>query len=278
MQHAEEKFMGRNGVDLYYQSWLPDRKPKAVLLVVHGLAEHSGRYVNFAQWFVNRGYAVYALDLRGHGKSGGKRCYIPRFGDYVEDVKAFLELISGKHKDTRVFMVGHSMGGTIAAAFVAKYPAELAGLVLSGALLKPGDSVTAGQIRLARLVSAVLPHMGITAIDATATSRDKAVVEAYDTDPLVYRGKLCARTGAELITTMRDYLPGRFGDIRLPVFIMYGTEDRLSNPEGSEQFYAAAGSRDKTLKRYKGLYHEIFNEPEHEQVFADVAAWLEKHL
>jgi alpha-beta hydrolase superfamily lysophospholipase len=277
VEHFEGKLKGKGSYDLYWQAWQPEKKPRAILLAVHGLGEHSGRYAEFARWFTERGYTIYAPDHYGHGKSGGRRCYIPRFADYVDDLKAFFDVVRAKHTDLPLFMIGHSMGGTIAAAFTAKYPDALRGLVLSGALLKPGDSVSHGQILLARLLSVILPGMGIAPIEAAAISKDKNVVERYVTDPLVYRGKLCARTGAELIVTMKDVLPRIFPDIRLPLLIMYGAEDRLSNPQGSEALYAAAGSRDKTLKRYDGLFHEIFNEPEREQVFADLLAWLEKH-
>jgi len=274
MQHAEGEFSGEGSIKLYRQAWLPANEAQAVLLVVHGLAEHSGRYRAFGEHFAGRGYAVHAFDQRGHGKSGGGRCYVSHFSDYVNDLRVFHQLVSAAHPGKRVFLVGHSVGGTIATAYAAAHPEGLTGLVLSGATLKVGASITPGQVKMARLVSALLPHLGIAPIEAKGVSRDPAVVAAYENDPLVCRGKIPARTGAEILRTMESELPRVVPRITLPVLVMYGTADVLSNPQGSDDFYRLVGSTDKTLKRYEGFYHEIFNEPERLQVFADVERWL----
>jgi alpha-beta hydrolase superfamily lysophospholipase len=278
MQHKEGNFPGYKNLNLYYQSWLPDKDQKAILLVVHGLAEHSGRYSSLAHYFVTKGYTIYALDQRGHGKSEGLRCYIERFSDYLDDLKVFSDFVHSQHRGIKVFLIGHSMGGTIATAFATNHQDGFAGLVLSGASLKAGSSITWLQIVIARLLSTLLPKMGVAVIDASAISRNKAVVDAYVNDPLVYRGKIRARLGAELINVMQKELPRKMREINLPILIMYGTADRLSNPEGSNLLYELVKSNDKTLKRYEGWYHEIFNEPEHEQVWADVEEWLAHHV
>jgi len=278
MQHKEDKFSGYKNLNLYYQCWLPDKDLKAAILVVHGLAEHSGRYSNLAHYLVTRGYAVYALDHRGHGKSEGLRCYIERFSDYLEDLKIFSDFVHSQHRGVKVFLLGHSMGGTIATAYFINHQDEFAGLILSGALLKAGSSTSWLQIFIARLLSTLLPKMGVAVIDASAISRDKAVVNAYINDPLVYQGKIRARLGAELINIMQKELPQKMSEITLPILIMYGTADRLSNPEGSNLLYEMVRSNDKTLKRYEGWYHEIFNEPEHEQVWVDMEEWLVRHI
>jgi len=277
MKYIEGKFEGCNNLSLYYQSWLPASEPRAVLLVVHGLAEHSGRYLNLVDHFVPRGYAVYGLDQRGHGKSPGLRGYVERFSYFVDDLKTFLGVVRSKHRDTRIFIVGHSVGGTIATACAVHHQDDFDGLILSGATLKAGASVSSGLIMVARILSLLLPKMGLDVIDASAISRDKAVVDAYVADPLVYRGKIRARLGAELLKAMQ-ILPGQMPKIDLPILIMHGTADRLSNPEGSEILYDRVSSGDKTLKLYDGFYHEIFNEPGREQVFADMEAWLDIHL
>jgi alpha-beta hydrolase superfamily lysophospholipase len=130
---------------------------------------------------------------------------------------------------------------------------------------------------MAGILSLLLPKIGTTILDASAISRDKAVVDAYVSDPLVYRGKIRARLGAELIKTMHE-LPAKMPEINLPILIMHGAADQLSDPKGSQMLFERAGSKDKTLKLYDGFYHEIFNEPKRERVFKDVEAWLTTHI
>lgn len=277
MKHLEGEFKGYQQLKLYYQSWLPANGLKAVLLVVHGLAEHSGRYFNLVNHFVLKGYAVYGFDQRGHGKSPGLRGYVEKFSDHVNDLEAFLNMVREKHPDAKIFLVGHSVGGTIATAYAVAHQSEFEGLVLSAPTLKAGASVPPGLIILARLLSLLLPKIGLYVIDASAVSRDQTVVAAYVTDPLVYRGKIRLRLGVELIKAMQ-ILPSQMPKIRLPVLIMHGSADRLSDPKGSQMLYDRVGASDKTLKWYEGFYHEIFNEPGREQVFTDLASWLEAHL
>lgn len=277
MKHAEAEFTGCEGKNLYYQNWLPAGKPKAVLLIVHGLAEHSGRYKNVIDYFVPRGYAAYTFDNRGHGKSGGKRGYIERFSCYIDDLALFLALVRSKHPENMIFISGHSIGATIAATFGINHQNEFNGLVLSGTVIKPGISLSRAKITMANLLSFVLPKVGVDRIDVSTISRDKAVVDAYINDPLVYKGKISARLSAELIRAMQS-LTHQMPQIKLPVLIMHGTEDRLSDPEGSRILYQRVSSVDKTLKLYNGFYHEIYNEPECEQVFVDVEEWLDAHI
>jgi len=277
VKHLEDSFRGYKDPSLYYQGWLPANEPRAVLLVVHGLAEHSGRYMNLVDHFVPRGYAVYGLDQRGHGKSPGLRGYVERFSYFVSDLESFFSMVRNNYPSAKIFMVGHSVGGTIATAFAVDHQGEFDGLILSGATLKVGASVSPAVIALARVLSLLLPKMGVDTIEAAAISRDKAVVDAYVSDPLVYRGKIKARLGAELIKAIQS-LPGQMPRISLPVLIMHGTLDRLSDPEGSQMMYDRVSSKDKTLKLYDGFYHEIFNEPGRERVFADMEGWLEGHV
>jgi len=277
MEHQEGRFQGCKGLSLYYQCWLPESEPRAILLIAHGWAEHSGRYMNPVNYFVPRGYAVYAPDHRGHGKSEGARGYVERFSDYLDDFKTFFDIVRSKHGNTKIYLVGHSMGGTLATAYAVRHQDELAGLILSGASLDLGSSLSSGLalllIPFARILSVIAPGMGIRVLDASAISRDKSVVDAYVNDPLVYRGKITSRFGAEMIKTLQQ-LPSQMPEIRLPILIMQGSADLLSNPEGSRILYERVGSGDKTLKLYDGFYHEIFNEPGQQQVFADMEAWL----
>lgn len=279
MEHREGGFTGCKGLNIYYQCWLPKTDPKAILLVVHGWAEHSGRYTNLVNHFVPKGYAICALDQRGHGKSEGMRGYVERFLDYLDDLKNFLDIVRNEHGDTKIFLVGHSMGATIATAYAVAAPhqQDLAGLIVSGVGIRPGSSISPALIPLARILSILMPKMGVTVLDASTICQDQAVVDAYVNDPLVYRGKITCRFGAEMIATLRR-LPSEMPRIKLPILIMHGTADRLCDPEGSRILYDRVGSNDRTIKLYDGFYHEVFNEPGHKQVLADMEAWLDTQL
>jgi acylglycerol lipase len=277
MQHTEGKFTGRNNFNLYRQAWLPDAAPKAILLVVHGIAEHSGRYTNLVNYFGPKGYAVYSFDLRGHGKSDGKRSYVERFSYYLDDLQTFFNLVRTENPSTKIFMVGHSMGSTIAIDYALEHQREMNGLIISGTTLKAGSSINQATILMAKMLSVLLPKMGVSALDSSGISRDKAVVEAYVKDPLNYTGKLSARVGAELLKTM-DMLQKRLSEITLPILIMQGSQDRISDPSSSKMLYDGVRSKDKTMTIYEGFYHEIFNDPERQQVFTDMEAWLNARL
>jgi len=277
MKHLDGQFKGRGDLNLYYQCWLPADEPKAILLVVHGLAEHSGRYGNLVNYFVPRGYAVYGFDQRGHGKSDGVKGYVDRFSYFVDDLDIFLRLVHSRHYDVKTFLVGHSIGGTIATAYAILHQDEFDGLILSGATLSTPTDVAAGTILAARILSLILPKVGLYVIDAEGISQDKSVVNAYVDDPLVYRGKIRARLGVELIKAMGT-VNRQISEIRLPILVMHGAADRLSDPKGSEMLYQKVSSTDKMLKVYEGYYHEIFNEPGRGQVLADVESWLKTHI
>jgi acylglycerol lipase len=277
MKHLEGQFKGLGNLNLFYQCWLPVDEPKAILLVVHGLAEHSGRYSNLVNYFTLKGYAVYGFDQRGHGKSDGVKGYVERFSYFVDDLDIFLRLVRSRHPDVKIFLVGHSIGGTIVTAYAILHQDEFDGLILSGATLSIPTDVGFGTIFAARLLSLILPKAGLYIIDAESISRDKSVVNAYVDDPFVYRGKIRARLGVEIIKAMAT-VKRRTSEIHLPILVMHGAADRLSDPEGSKILYQKASSEDKTLELYRDYYHELFNEPGHKQVLADVESWLKKHV
>ncbi|MGA2368895.1 MAG: lysophospholipase [Dehalococcoidia bacterium] len=276
MRQNEGYFTGTGNSKLYWRCWLPDGQPKAVILAVHGLGEHISRYNNLVNNVVPIGYAVYGLDHYGHGKSEGTRVFIPRFHVYLDDLKTFYDTVKKDNPGLKIFLLGHSMGGLIATAYTMEHQQELAGLIVSAPALKAGESITSSTITLAKVLSAIAPKLGVQALDSAYLSHDKAVVEAYDKDPLVYRGKITARLGSELFTAMSK-LEQQMPTITLPLLIMQGSKDQLVNKEGSKLLYAKAGSPDKTLKIYDGFYHEIFNEPDRARVFADLDAWLQNH-
>lgn len=273
MSNIEGTFRGFNDSVIYYRGWEPEGDPQAVLVLVHGYAEHSGRYAHVADYFVNEGYAVYALDHRGHGQSAGRRGYFERFQFLVDDLDTFFGLVRQRAPGRTVFLVGHSMGGLLAAAYAIRHPGKVEGLVLSGAGVRVGEDVSPLLRAMSGVISALLPRMGVTQLEAAAISRDPQVVARYDSDPLNYRGKVPARVGAEMLKTARWVMRGAH-TITCPALIMHGTADKLADPAGSQELYEAISSSDKTLKLWDGLYHEIFNEPEKEQVLAFVRDWL----
>lgn len=277
MKHIEGRFQGCQNYSLYYQCWLPPAECKAVLLLVHGLAEHSGRYYNLVNHFVPRGYAFCCFDCQGHGQSEGLQGYVNKYSYYLNDLKSFKNIIRNMYPNNRVFILGHSVGGNIAATFTINHPNAFDGLIVSGGTIKPGSSLSRIKIATANLLSIITPKIGIETIDASTISRDRAVVDAYINDPLVYRGKISARLGAELIKAMRELKNG-MPQIRLPILIMHGANDRLCDPEGSLILYERISSEDKTLKLYEGFYHEIFNEPDHKKVLTDMEDWLAAHI
>jgi acylglycerol lipase len=180
MKHEEGFFKGVRDHRIYYQHWLPEGEAKAVLLVVHGLAEHSGRYMNLVHHFLPLGYAISAIDHLGHGRSEGTRAYVERFADYTDTVAAFREMIRERHKDRPVFLVGHSLGGLIGALYLLDHQGQLAGAVLSGPAVKIPDTVPPAAIFAGKIFSALAPKLKLIALDASGVSRDPAVVRAYE--------------------------------------------------------------------------------------------------
>lgn len=277
MKHLEGFFKGVRDTRIYYQGWLPEADPKAVLLVVHGLAEHSGRYMNLVNHLVPTGYAVYGMDHIGHGKSDGIKVYVERFEDFTDSLKTYFDEVRAWQPGKPVFLVGHSMGGLIAAAFLLDHQSELAGAVLSGPSVAVPDNVSPAVIFIGKLFSALMPRLGLIGLDAEGVSRDPEVVRAYKDDPMVYTGKITARLGAELLKAMQR-VRAEAANITLPVLILQGGADRIVSPDGARMLYKTIGSADKVIKIYDGLYHEVYNEPEHDGVLCDVETWIEDRL
>lgn len=277
MKHKDGYFNGVRDANIYYQSWLPEGEPKAILVIVHGLAEHSGRYMNVVNHLVPSGYAVYGIDHIGHGKSDGKRGYVERFEDYTKVLKNYFNMIEKLQPGKPIFLIGHSMGGLISAAYLLNHQDELSGAILSGPGIKMSDNISKATILAAKLFSVLMPKLGIKQLDSNGVSSDPAVVDAYNNDPLVYTGKATARLGAELIKTMQ-HVTQQAAKIKLPIMIVQGSDDKIVDPGGAQFLYDLVGSKDKTIKIYNGFYHEVFNEPEHEQVLNDVKTWLTTQL
>jgi acylglycerol lipase len=196
MNHIEGNFKGVRNANIYYQAWLPEGNVRAVLLVVHGLGEHSGRYMNVVNHFVPLGYAVYGLDHIGHGRSEGMREVVERFDDYTDTLTIYCNLVKGWQTGKPVFLLGHSMGGLIATYYLLDHQADFRGAVISAPGIKVSASISRAAITIGKILSVLAPKAGVLALDVNGISRDSEVVRAYVNDPLVFHGKTPARLAA----------------------------------------------------------------------------------
>jgi acylglycerol lipase len=262
--------------EIYWRAWLPEAaSPRAAVVIAHGAGEHSGRYEAVAGRLVDAGYAVYALDHQGHGRSGGPRAVITRLDLALVDLYQLVAGATQKTGGRLPYLLGHSMGGTIATSYALHWPENLAGLILSSPLASlPQVRPPLGLVVAA--LSRFAPRFGLSKVDPSLVSRDPDQVRAYETDPLVLHGKLPARTVGELVRATRRF-PKEAAKLELPLLIMSAGADRIVAPAGAEMLYERAGSKDKTLKVYPDLYHEIFNEtePDRTQVIDELIAWLD---
>ncbi len=274
MQHSEGTFTAADGLSIYHQAWRPDGDPKAIVLLFHGLGEHSGRFAHVGTRLSESGYAVHALDHRGHGRSEGKRVFVKSYGEFQRDLVQFRQAVEREHRGLPLVVLGHSMGGNLAVGHALDNQAGLAGLALSAPALQAGESLSPAKMKIASVLGKVAPGLRLEQLDAAAISRDPTVVAAYRSDPLVYTGKISAGLAAALIEAIQT-LPKRYGELRLPLLLQQGTADRLVDASGTRALEAAAVNATVTAHYYDGLYHEVFNEPEQDAVLADTVAWLD---
>ncbi len=277
MQHLEGKIRAADGLPLYWQAWKPEGDVKAVVVLAHGLGEHSGRYAHVAGALTAAGYSVYALDHRGHGQSGGPRGHVPDYTSLLDDFGLIIKMAQRENPGKKVFIYGHSLGGNIVLNYALRRPEGLAGVIAQGAGLKLAFEPPGWKMSLARLMSNIWPSFAQgNELERAALSRDPAVVQAYEEDPLVH-DRITARLFVGFMEAA-EYALEHAGEIRLPVLLLHGGDDRLTDPAGTRLFYERAGTDDRSLRIYEGLYHEIHNEPEQEQVFRDIIAWLGEHV
>ncbi len=275
MNHREGFIESITDSRLYHQAWLPEGAPRACIVLVHGLAEHSGRYTRLIEQLVPQNYAIFGLDHVGHGKSEGTRVFVRAFSEFTSALETFIAHVHDSYPQLPLFLYAHSVGALIAANTLLDYDIDVAGSIFSGPCVKVPTSVSAATVTMAKILSRLAPKLGISAVDARGVSRDPDEVRAYIDDPLVYSGKTTARLACELLKAMRR-VHTEAVQITVPALILQGGCDSIVDPDGAVMLYDAIGSRDKTLKVYDGLYHEIHNEPEHQRVLSDVAAWLEE--
>lgn len=277
-------------LSIHWRGWLPETPeastpktspppPRAAFLLVHGLAEHSGRYEDFVAHFRAAGVACYALDLRGHGLSDGKRVHVDSFDDYRRDVEAVREVVQRHHPDLPLFLVGHSMGGVIVLRHVLLDSSGLAGAIVSspGLAAHPGVHPALPIRLLAKLLLRVAPRLQVpSGLPAKFVSRDPEVVAAYEADPLVSSSASSGWYHA-MLDAQRE-VQRRAADLDLPILVMQSGDDRLVDPAATEAWVRAAPTRLVTYQRWTGLYHEMFHEPEKDRVFDFTREWLERRL
>lgn len=269
-------FKTPDGLRLFYQAWVPDA-PKAVLVVVHGLGDHSGRYGPFIRYFVQRGFAVALYDQRGHGRSEGERAHAGQFQDFLQDLAQFVQLTKERFPKLPMFLVGHSFGGQVALNFVVRYAKGLRGIILSSPNVMLKLPVPNWKKKMADWAQNSMGRMKLSHhIDSKMLSHDPEVVEAYDNDPLVFT-HVTARLGAIIMHNL-DIIMALASRIHVPALFLQAGSDEICSPEGTRAFFQRVPIVKKQLKVYDGMYHELFNETNRDQVFADTGAWLNDQL
>lgn len=269
--HSKKETFNNNTFLL--RTWQTDDS-KANILIVHGYAEHSGRYAETAQELNKAGYSVYAYDRRGEGESEGKRASVNKFSVQVDDLQSVLSKIEKSIK--KLFIYGHSLGGLISVKHIIDSNAkDIDGVILSGPLLMPDEDMSPFLQKIAGIVGRILPFLPVVKVDSSLVTRSESERKAYDEDPLVFHGSTTARTAFEFLRTMK-FVQKNFGSIKIPFLVMHGGADKISNPKGSQLLFDKASSEDKSIKIFDGQYHEIMREPEKQMFFDAVVDWLDK--
>lgn len=272
---TEETIKSLDGLNIFVRSWSPATAPRAVVVICHGVNSHGGQYLWAAEQFVDHGFAVYWLDLRGRGKSEGERFYVEDIAEYVGDLAATVNLAKSREPGLPVFLLGHSAGGVVSCTYTLDYQAELAGLICESFAFKvPAPDFALGIIKG---VSHVAPHLPVLKLKNEDFSREPAAVQALNSDPLIHNEIQPAATVAALVRA-DERLEKEFPLITLPVFILHGTVDKATVPAGSQFFYDTVGANDKTLRLYEGHFHDLLNDTGKEAVMADIQGWIDQRL
>lgn len=271
MDHAEDRFSAADGLSLFWQCWLP-KQPQAAVVVVHGFVEHSGRYAELAEALVDRQWAVFAFDHRGHGRSAGEPVLVARFEQLTDDLDRFCRLVRRQCPVVPLFVFGHSMGGTVAGLYAAG-GYGVSGVILSAAAAEVGGRVFPVLRRLAPLAARLFPRLRLVRLGDRMLSRDRQVVAQFRGDPHVFHGRFPICTGAQILRGA-SLLRRRVSTLTVPCLFLHGTGDVVTSWRGSQWLFDQAPSHDKTIRLFPGLYHDLLHEPEKQQILADIAHWL----
>jgi acylglycerol lipase len=269
-----EMITARDGTQLLSRHWAATGDTRSVLVIMHGLKDHSAHYAALASRLAATGYSVYAFDLRGHGRSAGPRVNPSSWTDYVDDLDRFLTTVEQREPGKPIFLFGHSMGGAIAARAAELHEPKLAGLILSG----PALAIDAPPLLIAatRLIATLNPRAPALKLPNRDFSSDPAAASTMDKDELISQPPGPARTAAGLVDGMRA-IWADIDRLTMPLLVLHGTADRLTAPSGSRALIEHAAAQDKSLRIYAGFFHDLLHEPKHDQVEADIHAWLDGH-
>lgn len=272
----ESLIRSKDGTQIFTRAWRPLAPARAVVVLVHGFKAHGGLFDWVGTQLSQRGFAPYALDLRGHGRSHGERLHIHKLSDYTDDVDALVAAARRRDPGLPVFVLGHSAGGVISCMYVLEHQKQLAGLICESF----AHEVPAPDFALAVIkgLDHIAPNLHVFKLEDEAFSRDPEFVERMKTDPLIERKAYPAHTVAELVRADERLKNGDFARIKLPVLILHGTADRVTRPHGSQRFDQLGGSQDKTLRLYEGHYHDLLNDLDRETVLADIVEWMRNRV
>lgn len=277
MKHQESRFTAHDGLDIFYQAWTPEAAARALIVIAHGMGEHSGRYAHYVDALVPKGYALWAMDLRGCGQAAGRRGHVDRFGDFLADLQQLHRLARAWDAAAPLFVLGHSFGSLIALTYALRFPDDLAGVISSGTALRDALPYPDWVRSLIRRAGRAVPTLAApSGLKPEYVSRDAAEVEAYRRDPLVH-GVGTLRWASEAIA-IREWLMQHAGEWKLPLLMVHGGDDRVCLPEGAKSFRAQITQAQVEYREYAGMYHEVHNEIGKETVFKDIEDWLEKTL
>jgi alpha-beta hydrolase superfamily lysophospholipase len=271
----EETVDSTKGIRLFVRSWTPDREVRATLVVCHGFNSHSAQFTWAAEQLAIIGLAVFALDFRGRGRSEGSRFVVEDIADYVSDLASTVALVRSRHPRLAMFLLGHSVGGVVAATYLLENQDRIAGFICeSFAFEVPAPDFALTAIKW---LSHIAPRLPVVRLRNGDFSRDPATVRALNADSLTAGETQPAIMIAALLRANRE-LRDRFPSLALPLLILHGTADRATEFHGSQFFYETAGSIDKTLKLYEGHYHDLLNDVGKEEVMADIQRWIRERL
>lgn len=271
-----EYFKVSGGVDLYFQRWMPE-SPKAILIFVHGLSEHVGRYNAFRRFFNSKDYGVCLYDMRGHGKSGGRKTHVNKFYEYLYDLAEFIEFVRKTSPNAPIFLVGHSLGGQIILNFVVKYAKAIRGAVVLSPNIRISLTLPKWKTRIGEIGAKWFPTIRIkNNIDPATLTHDANIVEKYKNDENI-RKDITLRCGYEIVKNT-ELVMALASRIHVPIMLLHGGSDTLCDPDATRKFFMRVSVPSKRLKIYPGLYHELLNEVERDQVLMDMETWVEQQL
>ncbi len=274
MQHRKTFMLDKHsGLKIFTQFWEPDNAVHAIVVIIHGLGEHSSRYQYIAEQFCKENIMVYSFDLPGHGKSAGKRAFIKSFDICNVIIDDQVKILKQNFPGIPIILLGHSMGGAITAYYALKKKPEISGIILSSAALKISTDISPVLVKLSGIIGKIFPTLPTIKLDSTGLSHRYEIIEEYNNDPLVYSGGIPARTGAEINRSIK-YNQANAEKFNYPVLLIHGNQDKLADYHGSMEFHSKISSENKTIKIYKGLYHELMNEVDGDKVIRDLLDWI----